>query len=298
MREKGFILSEEPYKIGHFEQVPIAEENTVIVLYRKEEMGSGIVIKAGAQVLRSAIKKQHYNTKTIVNMAPMKLTFKEKVNTAEGYCDFVVDIEVEFAVKDVLKIVFEHRESPCYELESSLKRVIRSESGKHSLYRKDNLRNHIVNSFDNIKKRYPYLTMEMTEKIELDEYGTKLIDSERTAEIEKRVLQHKEEINRKKMENFQQIYEKHGDEGPLIQTMLDGEMSKRELSDILRKRKKEDRKEVIDLIYQWTKEGMLAPEQTSQFADKYVFAQTIQPVVAEKKHAAIEEIIIDDTDTY
>lgn len=299
MQEKRFIISEEPYRIGPFEQAPIAEKDTAIVLYRREKgISNSIVIEYGRQILGSAVRKQRCDTKIIVNKAPVYTAFREKIKTEEGYCDFIVDIKIELMASDILQIVSEHRQAPCDEIEWELRSAMRGENGKHSLHRENDLRVCIMSAFNNIRMKYSYLNMAMNENIELDEYGKKLIDSERKTAVEARILRNENSLNQEKMANFQEVYQKYGDDVLLVQTTLDGDLSKRELHDILRKQRKEDRKEAAELYFQSIKEGVIDPEQAAKFTEKYVFAQTIQPVIPEKERAAIEEIVIDDTDTY
>lgn len=339
MENLDFIIREEPFKMTAFEKAPRASADTAILLYRKAQgMPKGIVIKPEKMVLASTIRMGKYDTKITVDTSARKLPVDlEKVKTEEGYCDFLVNIDVDYRVQDVIEVVGNNGAGKLSEIRREIEKCVDEQQGKFSLFDSEKLKKEISLLLLEIERRYDYFSFQIRCEVQLDENGQKILDSnknikaeriikENTIESEKMNKQMEEDrnrfyyqeefqtkmekekgeqqLNKVRLEQMEEMMQKYGNGALLLKEYGDGKISARELNEILRRQAAEEREFAAQQYWQGVKSGTINDSQMDRFADKFIFSSTAQEVLPGEKQQGIEqqdnyeEVEIEDTEEY
>lgn len=324
----GFILSEEPFKFKPFEKTPTAERDTAILLYREcMGMNTGMVILPEQAVLSSIIRMGKYDRKIVVDISKRQMDLDMKIRTKDGYCDFLIHIDIEYGIRDVKYAVSNNLSHIKNTIQDDIRKymnayqgMFRIEEGIELERKADELTNALI-------KKFVYLNIDTRTKIALDQIGQKVYESnaqaiahsimqgneleiqrlnmqrkgelERIGYVEKRkTFEEKNRLDMAKLEKLQELKKHYGGDALLVNAYLNDEMSSIGLNEQIRRQQQEDEDRRYTRFQKLYEMDVMTDELTNSYACQSIFGTSIEAISVKEREKEVieqrEEVEIED----
>lgn len=323
-----FILSEEPFKFTLFEKTPQAERDRALLLYR-ECMGvkSGMVILPGQSVLSSSIRSGKYDRKVVVDTSRRSVDMDMKIKAQDGYCNFLVHIDIEYGIRDVKYAVCNDLSHIQNEIQDNIRRYMNEYQKRFSIEEEIEFEREMEGLTNTLINKFIFLYINVRTQIMLDEIGQKVQDSnvksnaenvikknevelqrvnmqkegelERISyEEERKILEEKNKLDMAKLERLQDLKNYYGEDALLISAYLNRELSDMELNEQIRKQRYEDDDRRYSRFKQLYDMDIMSDGLINSYASQSVLGVPNEPIgIQERRKNAIaqkDEIEIED----
>lgn len=315
-----FIISEEPFKLMPLEKAPRAAQNTALLLYR-ERMGmeQGMVILPEQSVLSSSIRMGKYDRKIVVDISRHQMEMDMKIRTQERYCDFLVHIDIEYGISDVKYAASNNLSHIQDTIQEAVRKFMNTYQESFSIYNEIRLERETDTLTKTLVEKFMFLYINARTKIQLDEAGQRVRDSDiktrtdgiiqqneakiqklntqRAGELErieyqekKKILEEKNKLDEAKLEKLQGLMKRYGDDALLVNAYLDEEMSSLDFNEQMRKQKQEQEDRIYAKFRQFYDMDIMSDEFINSYAGQVLFGKpkgTIE--VGETKKEKLEQ---------
>lgn len=314
-----FILANETFKLGRFEKAPKAEQNTALVLYRERDgIQSGMVILPEQIVVSGKILREKFDKKMVVDLSKRDMNLEMKIKAQEEYCFFLVNINIEYAIRDVKYAISNELETTGNVINEKVREILNVYQQKFRIEDETELEREIQCLSSQLAGYFEYLYIHAVAYVRLNENGQKMYDSyaklkvdttirENASELEKqnkrlegelirtgyeeaiKTTNEKIKLNQAKIQEVQGLSESFGEDGILVSAYFNGKIGEIELNEKLRKQRAETEEKRFQELKELYKMGIVTDENINNYASQVVFGKCVVPSVEEKKNNAIEQ---------
>lgn len=324
-----FILANEAFKLGRFEKAPIAEKDTALVLYRERDgIQSGMVILPDQTVVSGKILREKFDKKMVVDLSKREMSMAVKIKAQEEYCFFLVNIDIEYAIRDVKYAISNELEMTVNTTNDKVREIMNGYQQKFKIEDETELEKEIQNLSSRLASYFEYLYIHATTSVRLDENAQKVYDSNAKLKVDSTIHENesmikkqdariagelkrteyeeavktsseKAKLNHARTKELQDLSESFGEDSILVNAYINGTIGDLEFNEKLREQRAEKEEKRFQELKELYKMGIVTEENINNYASQVVFGKCIVPSVEEKKNEAIEQkdkIEIEDGD--
>lgn len=323
-----FVLSEGPFKFTPFEKTPRAERDTALLLYR-ERMGmdSGMVILPEQSVLSSSIRMGKYDRKIVIDISKRHMGMDMKIKTQDGYCDFLVHIDIEYGIRDVKYAAGNNLSHIQNAIQDDIRKYMNEYQEIFSIDDEIGLEREADELTNALAKKFAFLYINVRTKIALDEIGQRVHESnaksiadsiiqenemeaqklnmqkegelERVGYQEKRkTFEEKNKLDIAKLEKLQDLKNLYGEDALLVNAFLNDEMNSIGLNEQIRKQRQEDEDRRNARFQQLFDMDIMSDELINGYASQSILGKPVETIsIKEREKEAIaqkDEVEIED----
>lgn len=249
-----FIISEERFRFGILDKVPVPNHDECILLYREESGDNGsIIISEGMRLLSAQVRRGKFNRKITVSMAKKSISQSVKVEISGMEMYFDVMVQVSYRIANVREFYFRGRVEED-QIKQSIRKAVKKYNNEFGITKSIELEEHAEERVEEGLREFTGLKFEsLRVSVSLDEDAKKYIASDKEKarvmhdsenETDTKVFLNKQKeremdsenaIYAKKLQKFMAMTQEYGKMAPLVDGYIEGGMDGRELYDYIEK---------------------------------------------------------------
>jgi len=274
-----FIISDERFRFGILDKVPIPAHDECILLYREERGENGsLILSEGINVLSSEVRRGKFNRKITLSLSQKPVSHSVKVGIKDMEMYFDVAVKAVYRIANVREFYFRGRADED-KIKQSIKKTVKKYDKKFGLTKGVDLQGELEEEIEESLRQFAGLKFESLQvDVVPDEEARQYIKSDKekarvmhhsSNETDTKIFLNKQKeremdsenaIYAKKLQKFMAMTQEYGQMAPLVDGYLEGGMDARELYDYAIK----NRGSNIDDLLKVVKEELLTHEEAAE----------------------------------
>lgn len=302
MEDKIIEIREVEKKLTGFQEIPRGNAERAYVFFQSKDDSKYTITTEKRKIMSAELRNGKYDRIMEIQRGWFEKKFKKIIECEEDGHFFTVELDVRYYVSDPEYIYLNRT----YSLSAELNRVLSSIEGdlghEYSFSKQTELLKAIRLLVETKLKTLSYLEYSLEFLINVDEGAKELLDSQRKHEIavdriDKEALEEQlrtrnaEDLKQMKMDSLGKYMSEYGANAGNLISHVDGEMSGRELSEILKSDKKEQTEMNFEMLMRLYKEGIIDESKMGGVLGKILpgIEQTVSSERIETKKDDLEE---------
>ncbi len=268
MEDKIIEIRELERRLTGFQEIPRGNLETAYVFFQSKDNSKYVITTEKRKIMSAELRVGKYDRIMEIQRGRFDKKIYKEISCLEPGHFFTVELDVRYYISDPEYIYLNRTYSVSEELDRVLSGIEGDLSNGYSFTKQAELSKDMRMLIDTKLRMLSYLEYSLGIQIDVDESARNLIESQRRHEItidqidkeaieEQLRARNEEDLKQMKMDSLGRFMSQYGVNAGNLLSHVDGEMSGRELSEILKADKKEQTEMSFEMLMKLYKEGII-----------------------------------------
>lgn len=289
-------------KLGRFQDIPRGNAEIAYVFFQSEDNSKYSITTENRKIMSAELRNGKYDRIMEIQRGWFSKNIYKEISCKETGHFFTVDLDVGYYIADPEYIYLNRTYSISAELERVLSSIEGDFGDEYSYTKQAELSREMRQSIEKKLGELPYLKYSIGLQMDVDEGTRDLLDRQIKHEIavdridkeaieEQLRTQNEEELKQMKMDRMEKYINRFGVNAGNLLSHVGGELSGRELSEIMKTDKKQQMETNFEMLMRLYKEGIINDVNVGEVMGAFLpgIGQTKSPEQIEKKSDSLDE---------
>ncbi len=268
MKDKMIKIRELEKRLTGFQEIPRGNVDTAYVFFQSKDNSKYAITTEKKKIMSEQLRNGKYDRIMEIQRGWFDKKIYKRISCQESGHFFSAELDVGYYIAKPEYIYQKQVYSVSAELERALSRIEDVLEENYSFKNQAELSRKMRQLVESELEKFSYLEYSLGIQVDVDDSARELLDSQRRHEVAvdridkeaeetKRRTKNAEELRQIKMENLGRYMNQYGTNAGDLISHVDGELSGRELSEILKADKKEQAEMNFEMIMRLYKEGII-----------------------------------------
>lgn len=289
-------------KLGRFQDIPRGNAEIAYVFFQSEDNSKYSITTENRKIMSAELRNGKYDRIMEIQRGWFSKNIYKEISCKETGHFFTVDLDVGYYIADPEYIYLNRTYSISAELERVLSSIEGDFGDEYSYTKQAELSREMRQLIEKKLGELPYLKYSIGFQMDVDEGARDLLDRQIKHEIavdridkeaieEQLRTQNEEELKQMKMDQMERYIDRFGANAGNLISHVGGELSGRELSEIMKTDKKQQMETNFEMLMRLYKEGIINDVNVGEVMGAFLpgIGQTKSPEQIEEKSDSLDE---------